>query len=135
MHCEPGCTCCADTTANAVLSVTINPEARVEAHRTEVALDPLRPGEWSTVPVAIVNQGFVTGPLQMRWATMPGVDVDAQDFELTGAPTQDAQFRVRIAEPHDADITVRFWALGALGGLANKNTASLYLRCGPPAHG
>ena len=55
--------------------------------------------------------------------------MDAPDTELTGAPSQRTRFRVRLAEPGAADLTLRFWAIGALGGLANKNTAHLYLRC------
>ncbi|WP_152361772.1 hypothetical protein [Microlunatus speluncae] len=129
MACEPGCPCCSTDTGNAVLVVTINPEGRVEAARTDVALDPARPGEWASVAVAVINQGYVTGPLQLRWSTLPGVEVDAPDTELTGAPRQDTRFRVRLTRPGGADLTLRFWALGSLGGLANKNTAFLYLRC------
>ena len=129
MHCEPGCVCCTPPTANAVFAVTINPEARVNVDRTDVSVDTLRPGDWTIIPVAVVNEGYVTGPLQLRWSIVPGVEIDASDTELTGAPVQDAQFRIRLTEPHDADLTLRFWALGALGGLANKNTTSLYLRC------
>jgi hypothetical protein len=132
MSCEPGCACCtcsATAETDAAFAVTINPEGRVEAHRTDVEVEALRPGEWATIGVAVVNQGYVTGPLQLRWSTVPGVEVDAPDVELTGAPSQDAEFRVRLAEPVAADLTLRFWALGTLGGLANKNTAYLYLRC------
>lgn len=125
MSCEPCCT----PDADAPFVVTINPEGRVEAARTEVAVDALRPGEWATIAVAVVNQGYVTGPLQVRWSPLPGVEVDAPDTQLTGQPAQETEFHVRLAEPGDADLTLRFWALGALGGLANKNTAYLYLRC------
>jgi hypothetical protein len=129
MSCEPGCACCTPVTTDAAFVVTINPEGRVEARRTDVEVEALRPGEWATVGVAIVNQGYVTGPLQLRWSTVPGVEVEAPDTELVGEPRQDTEFRVRLAEPGAADLTLRFWALGALGGLANKNTAYLYLRC------
>lgn len=129
MSCEPGCACCTPATTDAAFAVTINPEGRVEARRTDVEVEALRLGEWATIGVAVVNQGYVTGPLQLRWSTVPGVEVDAPDVQLTGAPRQDTEFRVRLAEPAAADLTLRFWALGALGGLANKNTSYLYLRC------
>lgn len=129
MSCEPGCSCCATVATDSAFVVTINPEGRVEAARTDVAIDALRPGEWATIGVAIVNQGYVTGPLQLRCSPVPGVEVDAPDTQLSGAPSQDIEFRVCLAEPGAADLTLRFWALGALGGLANKNTAYLYLRC------
>lgn len=129
MSCEPGCTCCTPVPTDAAFVVTINPEGRVDAVRTDVTVDALRPGEWATMKVAVVNQGYVTGPLQLRWSTLPGVEVDAPDTQLTGEPRQDTQFRVRLVAPAAADLTLRFWALGTLGGLSNKNTAYLYLRC------
>jgi hypothetical protein len=129
MSCEPGCACCTPETGDAAFVVTINPEGRVEAARTETAIDQPRPGEWATVGVAVINQGYVTGPLQLRWSSLPGVEVDAPDTELTGAPRQDTRFWVRLAEPGGVDLMLRFWALGSLGGLANKNTAFLYVRC------
>lgn len=129
MSCEPGCTCCTPATTDAAFVVTINPEGRVEAARTDVEVGRLQPGAWADVPVLVVNQGYVTGPLQVRWTGVPGLDVDAPDTELTGAPTQDGWFRIRLAEPGAVDLTVRFWAIGSLGGLANKNTAHLYVRC------
>jgi hypothetical protein len=129
MSCEPGCACCTPVATDAAFTVTINPEGRVEARRTDVEVEALRPGEWATIGIAVVNQGYVTGPLQLRWSTVPGVEVDASDTQLTGAPGQNTEFRVRLTEPAAADLTLRFWALGALGGLANKNTSYLYLRC------
>jgi hypothetical protein len=129
MNCEPGCTCCTPAPTNALFLVTINPEGRVNADRTDVGVDALHPREWATIPVAIVNEGYVTGPLQIRSSSIPGVEIDAPETELTGAATQDIQFRIRFTEPGAADLTLRFWALGALGGLANKNTAFLYVRC------
>jgi hypothetical protein len=131
MSCEPGCACCSPDATDAAFVVTINPEGRVEAHRTDVEVGVLRPGEWARIGVAVVNQGYATGPLQLRSSTVPGVEVDAPDAQLTGAPSQDTEFRVRLAAPAAADLTLRFWALGTLGGLANKNTSYLYLRCQP----
>jgi hypothetical protein len=122
-------TCCPAPDTEAAFVVTINPEGRVEVARTDVAVDVLRPGEWVRIPVAVVNQGYVTGPLQMRWSALPGVEVEAPDAQLSGEPMQETEFRVRMIEPGGVDLTVRFWALGALGGLANKNTSYLYLRC------
>jgi hypothetical protein len=129
MSCEPGCTCCTPAAREAAFIVTINPEGRVEAVRTDVEVGWLRRDVWAAIPVSISNQGFVTGPLRLRWSALPGVEVDAPDTELTGAPSQQTRFRVRLAEPGAADLKLRFWAIGSLGGLANKNTAYLYLRC------
>lgn len=127
MSCEPGCSCCTPAVEDAAFVVTINPEGRVEAARTELPVAPVRPGEWAEIDVAVLNQGYVTGPLQLRWSRLPGLEVDAPDTELTGAARQDTRFRVRL-DAGAADVTLRFWALGALGGLANKNTAQLYVR-------
>lgn len=129
MSCEPGCTCCTPAATDAAFVVTINPEGRVEAVRTDIAVGRLRSDTWAEIPISVTNQGYVTGPLRLRWSAVPGVEVDAPDTELTGAPGQQTRFRVRFAEPGAAELTLRFWAIGALGGLANKNTAHLYLRC------
>lgn len=129
MSCEPGCTCCTPAATDAAFVVTINPEGRVEAVRTDVEIGRLRSDVWVEIPVDITNQGFVTGPLRLRWSTVAGVEVDAPDTELTGAPSQRTRFRVRFAEPGAAEVRLRFWAIGSLGGLANKNTTYLYLRC------
>lgn len=129
MACEPGCTCCTPAATDAAFVVTINSEGRVEAVRTNVEVGRLRPDTWAEIPVSVTNQGYVTGPLRLRWSAVPGVEVDAPDTELTGAPNQQTRFWVRLAESGAADLTLRFWALGSLGGLANKNTAYLFLRC------
>ncbi|HVX45382.1 MAG TPA: hypothetical protein VHC49_15935 [Mycobacteriales bacterium] len=122
-------TCCPPADTDAAFAVTINPEGRVEVARTDVPVEVLQPGVWASIPVAVINQGYVTGALQVRWSPLPGVEVEAPDTPLSGESLQETEFRVRLAEPGGADLTVRFWALGALGGLANKNTSYLYLRC------
>lgn len=97
MHsCEPGCTCCNPAPTKAAFVVTINPEGRVNADRTDLGVDVLRPLEWATIPVAIVNEGYVIGPLQLRSSSIPGVEIDTPDTELTGAPAQDTHFRIRL---------------------------------------
>ena len=116
---------------DAVFVVTINPEARVEVQRTGNQIAPLAVGEWADIPLLISNEGYVTGSLQILTVSVDGVEVDAPLTELTGLPTQEAAFRVRLVEPGAVDLTFRFWALGALGGLANKNTSHLYIRSEP----
>ncbi|HLT62186.1 MAG TPA: hypothetical protein VK020_13380 [Microlunatus sp.] len=130
MSCPPGCGCgcCPPQVGDAALVVTLNPEGRVEVAAAGPVPGPARPGEWLELPVAVLNQGCVTGPLQSRWSRVAGVEVDAPDTELSGEPVQRTAVRVRLAEPGPVELTVRFWALGVLGGLANKNTAHLYLR-------
>ncbi len=110
------------------VSVTINPEARVNVARTANRLDSIPPGEWHAIEFPIVNIGFVTGQLVIESAPVPGVELDLPVHELTGEPRQEGAFRVRFDEPTIVDVTLTFRALGALGGLALHSSLHLILR-------
>ncbi|NEE00787.1 hypothetical protein [Phytoactinopolyspora halotolerans] len=126
-HGEPA-GCCAPVETTAPISVTVNPEARVNVARTRARLGPMSVGDWHTVDVTIVNDGYVTGPLAIEAEPVPGVELDLPVHQLTGEHRQDGMFRVRFGVPTAADITLTFRALGALGGLATHSTIHLLLR-------
>jgi hypothetical protein len=114
---------------HAPVSVTINPEARVNVARTGAPLPEFPAGEWVSIPVAIFNQGFVTGPLAIvQTRPVPGIELDLPQHPLTGRD-HEVFFRVRFEAPAVVDVELRFYALGALGGLADHNTLALLLRC------
>ncbi|MBB5788432.1 hypothetical protein [Jiangella mangrovi] len=120
--------CCAPVDTTAPIAVTINPEARVSVARTATQIGALAPGEWHTVDVTIVNDGYVTGPLAIESDPVPGVELDLPVHVLTGEPRQEGGFRVRFGAPATVDVTLTFRALAALGGLAQHSTISLLLR-------
>jgi hypothetical protein len=120
--------CCGPVDTAAPIAVTINPEARVNVARTATRLATLAPGDWHTIDVTIVNDGYVTGPLTIESDPVRGVELDLPVHELTGEPRQEGGFRVRVAAPTAVDITLTFRAIGALGGLAQHSSLSLLLR-------
>ncbi|GAA1134886.1 hypothetical protein GCM10009630_36950 [Kribbella jejuensis] len=126
-HQAPAMGCCGPVATDAPIAVTINPEARVNVARSGAPVGTLTTGEWHTIPVTVVNDGFVTGPLVVEAEPVPGLELDAAANELTGEHRQDAAFRVRLDEPTMVDVTLTFRALGALGGLANHSTVNLLL--------
>jgi hypothetical protein len=128
IHRAPAVGCCGPVETDAPLAVTINPEARVTVARTGAPLGELKPGEWHTIAVAVVNDGFVTGPLIAEAGPVPGVDWDLPVHHLTGEHRQDAAFRIRLDVPTVVDVTLTFRALAALGGLATHSTTNLLLR-------
>ena len=89
MHRSPAVGCCGPVETDAPLAVTINPEARVTVVRTGAPLGEPKPGEWHTVAVTVVNDGFVTGPLIAEAVPVPGVDWDLPVHHLTGEHRQE----------------------------------------------
>jgi len=127
IHQAPAVGCCGPVETDAPLAVTINPEARVNVARSGAPIGTLKPGEWHTLAVTVVNDGFVTGPLAIEAQPVSGVQLDLPVHELTGEHRQDAALRVWIDAPTVVDVTLTFRALGALGGLANHSTVNLLL--------
>jgi len=128
VHRAPAAGCCGPVETDAPIAVTINPEARVNVVCTSAPLGELTRGDWHTIDVAVVNDGFVTGPLAIEAEPVRGVDLDLPVHELRGEHLQDVAFRVRFNTATVADVTLTFRALAALGGLANHSTVHLLLR-------
>jgi hypothetical protein len=126
-HGEPA-GCCGPVDTTAPLSVTINPEARVNVARTASRVESLAVGDWHTIEFPIVNTGYVTGRLVIEAGPVPGVELDLPVHELTGQPRQEGHLRVRFDVPAIVDVTLTFRALGALGGLAIHSSQHLILR-------
>lgn len=128
VHRAPAAGCCGPVETDAPIAVTINPEARLNVVCTSAPLGELTRGDWHTIDVAVVNDGFVTGPLAIEAEPVRGVDLDLPVHELRGEHLQDVAFRVRFNTATVADVTLTFRALAALGGLANHSTVHLLLR-------
>ncbi|MGW6278511.1 hypothetical protein [Kribbella sp. NPDC055071] len=131
MYGEPA-GCCGPVDTTAPISVSINPEARVNVARTATRIQTLATGEWQPIPLTIANFGYVTGQLAIESDPVPGIELDLPLHDLTGEPRQEGEFRVRFAEPAVVDITLTFRALGSLGGLANHSSLNLLLRSETP---
>ncbi|MEV6417775.1 hypothetical protein [Kribbella sp. NPDC051718] len=123
--------CCGPVETTAPISVTINPEARVNAARTGNRVASLSIGEWHTIEFPIVNTGYVTGRLVIDAEPVRSVELDLPVHELSGQPRQDGGFRVRFGVPAVVDLTLTFRALASLGGLAIHSSLHLILRSHP----
>lgn len=123
----PAAGCCGPVESDAPIAVTINPEARVSVVRTTARISEPKPGEWHTIPVAVINEGFVAGSLSIEADPVRGIQLDLPVHDLTGERHQDAVFRVRL-EARVVDVTLTFRAVAALGGLANHSTIHFLLR-------
>lgn len=123
--------CCGPVESDAPIAVTINPEARVSAVRTKAPIGEPKPGEWHTIDIAVINDGFVAGSLAIEADPVRDVQLDLPVHDLTGEHRQDAAFRIRL-DTSAVDITLTFRALTALGGLANHSTIHFLLRFDSP---
>jgi hypothetical protein len=130
LHCAEACGCSGPVETNAPIAVTINPEARVNVARSTAPIGRLAPGEWHTIDVTLINDGFVTGPLAIETEPVRGIELDLPRHELTGEHRQDLAFRVHFDAPAVVDVPLTFRALAALGGLATHSTLNLLLRAG-----
>lgn len=123
--------CCGPVDSEAPIAVTINPEARVSVVRTKTPIGDPKPGEWHTIPITVINQGFVAGALSIEADPVYGTQLDLPVHDLTGETHQDGAFRVRL-DTSAVDLTLTFRALSALGGLANHSTIHFLIRSAPP---
>lgn len=123
--------CCGPVESDAPIAVTINPEARVSVVRTAARLGNPKPGEWHTIPIAVINQGYVTGSLSIEADPVRGIELDLPTNDLTGEHHQYGALRVRL-HTSAVDLTLTFRAATALGGLANHSTIHFLLRSSLP---
>lgn len=121
--------CCGQVESDAPIAVTINPEARVSVVCTGAPIGEPKPGEWHTIDVAVINQGFVAGSLSIEADPVCGIQLDLPVHELTGEHHQDAAFRIRL-DTSAVDVTLTFRAMTALGGLAKHSTIHFLVRSG-----
>jgi hypothetical protein len=82
--------------------------------------------------VRIVNQGFVTAPLEAHLVgnAPPGLVLEFQHTPLTGAPEEFRQLRLTLARPGSTDVTIAFRARHHEPDLAGRNRVHFLLRCG-----
>ncbi|MGW3955390.1 hypothetical protein ACWEKM_31660 [Streptomyces sp. NPDC004752] len=129
MNCtDSNCSCCGSTATEAPILVTINPEARVNVTRVPVALPEIRSGEWTAIPISVVNEGYTTGALVIEASPVMGIEFDDLHHVLTGR-NQEIHLLVRFDEAATVEIELRFLAAHALGGLSLHDTIPLILRC------
>lgn len=114
----------------APIKITINPEVRVSVERVGPLPPPVQCGEAMALPVSIVNQGFLTAPLQVSLVELSpdNVRLDFSGESLKGLPEQRTLY-VILTEPGPTDITVAFRAKGDVGDLGGRDRIHLLVSC------
>jgi len=86
------------------------------------------------LPVKIVNQGFVTAPLEVSLVdalARSGVSVEFSREPLKGIPEERRVLRVSLLKGGPVDITVAFRAKNEIPDLGGRDRIHFLLRCVP----
>lgn len=115
----------------ASISIVINPEARISVSRSGKLPSEVSCGNAMILPVKIVNQGFVTAPLEASLADgVPeeiGVEFPAEP--LKGTREERRILRLTLKKPGLWDITIAFRAPTGIPDLGGHDRIHLLLRC------
>ena len=115
----------------APITLTINPEARVSVAMTGPIPPAVPCGSALELPVRVVNQGFVTAPLE---ATLVGnvpadvaVNLDAEP--LKGVAEEVRVLRVTSRKPGQTDLTVAFRARNEIPDIGGRDRVHFLVEC------
>ena len=112
------------------ITITINPEARVSVTLTG-ALPPRQMcGNALEVPVAIINQGGITSPLDVRlMEPVPaGVQLAFSSEPLTGI-AKEARVLLLVPPPKAVDVTLIFSARHQIPNLVGLDHIHFIIQC------
>jgi len=116
------------------ITLTINPEARVSVVMTG-AIPPAVPcGSPLDLPVRVVNQGFVTAPLEVALVgNVPaGVTLHLDAEPLKGVTEEMRVLRVTLKKPGQTDLTVAFRARNELPDIGGRDRVHFLAECREP---
>lgn len=111
--------------------VTINPEARVSV-RLVAALPPAPVcGSALDIAVKVVNQGYVTAPLQVFWLSEPppGASLTLLGDSLSGAAEERRILRVTLTNPELTDVTIGFNTRNNIPDIGGRDRVHFLLNC------
>ena len=111
--------------------MTINPEARVSVAMVGAVPPAVTCGSALELPVEVVNQGFVTAPLEVALVgNVPaGVTAYLDSEPLKGVPTESRVLRVTLMQPGQTDITVAFRARNEIPDLGGRDRVHFLVEC------
>jgi hypothetical protein len=114
------------------IQLTINPEARVSVvWRGSMPLTSTC-GQALSLPVRVVNQGFVTAPIEaalVGTSTSDDITLDFPMEPLNGMREERRTLRVTLNSPGLFDLTIAFHARGDVSDLGGRDRIHLLLRC------
>lgn len=114
------------------ISVFINPEARVSASRNDqVPLPSAACGQVIGVAVTIVNQAFLTAPLEVRLVEPRphGVSLAFSPQPLQGLPMERRVIQLTLTDPNLVDLTVAFGTKNNIPDLGGRDRVHFLLHC------
>jgi hypothetical protein len=112
------------------IRLTINPEARVSVAMAGAVPSPVACGSALEIPVEVVNQGFVTAPLEVALVNAPaGVAVHLDPTPLKGVPAESRMLRVTLTQPGLTDLTVAFRARNEIADLGGRDRVHFLVEC------
>jgi hypothetical protein len=115
----------------APIMVTINPESRVLAMVAGPlpAAAPCAAG--IAAPIEIVNQGFVTAPLEARLAGQrpPDAMLALDRTPLTGVREERRLLRIKLATPGQTDLTIVFGTRNEIPDSGGHDTIHFIAEC------
>jgi hypothetical protein len=113
-HCGDGSACTCDhrpgAAAEAAVTVTINPEARVSVSFAPVLLPPIGANGGIALEVAVLNQALVTLQLEavLFEPRSAGVTLEFSDEPLSGHGSERRVLNMTVDLPGLVDITIGF---------------------------
>jgi hypothetical protein len=113
------------------IRLTINPEARVSVAMVGVVPPAVTCGSALELAVEVVNQGFVTAPLEVALVgNVPaGVTLYLDSEPLKVVPTESRVLRVTLMEPGQVDVTVAFRARNEIPDLGGRDRVHFLVDC------
>jgi hypothetical protein len=129
LHALPGME--AVSSSDAPIKITINPEARVSVSRGGELPPPPVCGTAMELPVAIINQAFLTAPLEARWVgnTPPDIRLEFPLDPLKGIPKEMRVLRITLTKSEPSDLTISFRARNDIPDLGGRDRIHFLLRC------
>ena len=118
---------------DALIRIVINPETRISVSRVGELPSTVACGKPLILPVEIINQGFVTAPLEASVVDGASQDISLEfpTQPLTGRDEERRILRVTLRKPGASDITVAFRARRGFPDLGGRDRIHLLLRCSP----
>lgn len=115
----------------ASIRITINPEARVSAAMAGDLPPPAACGTTVELRVSIINQGFVTAPLEARWAgdAPAGASLTFSADALRGTPQEVRTLRITLSHRGLTDLSVSFKARGDVPDIGGRDRVHFLMRC------
>lgn len=116
---------------SAPIRITINPEARVSVVMSGAIPPAVQCGTALDIAVDVVNQGFVTAPLEATLVgnAPAGVTVSLDPAPLKGAPSEMRMLRVTLTQPGQTDLAVAFRARNEIPDIGGRDRVHFLVEC------